>query len=284
MDVVAEVVEVAGHELGEGEGWVLDEGGEVDGPVEAGVGVGGAGVVEGGVGLAAGEGGGVVGFGVFDLGLVGGDKLPREFGVGVGWERQFVGEPVEGAPDFAAEDFCREFVGGEFSEGAEGVAEDRDVGVVFVGGVVEVEGLEFWGGGEDGLEVGGDVGVARVFGGGAGVGELDLGGVFSEVGGLSLFVAAGCRDGGVVGAGGDDDAGEVFFGVLVALGDAVVGHDFDVVGVGGDAEVGGACEGVGGRQLVGDVDVGGGLGEVHGVCCFRCRFCDWAAAPLGGVF
>lgn len=94
--------------------------------------------------------------------------------------------------------------------------------------------------------------------------EEVLGVVLAEVGGVDLFLVAnldhlfvgmvgegsGAGGAGAIGAG---DSGEPATRVLVAGGDAVVGHEFEVVGMSADGEVGGAGEGGFGVGAVGDV-------------------------------
>ena len=220
----------------------------------------------------------IVAFATADLGIEHSQQLGSEGGVAAGIEGDFVGidHPVEVAPDFAAEDAVRAVFRGKSAQGFQAAKEHGHVGVVFVGGVVEVNhpGAAAV---EDGGEIGLHAGVAGRFDVGTGVGELELDGVAAELGGFALLFAAdglhlfvvelqkraGARGAGAIG---HDDASEGFAGVVEAVGDAGMRHNLDVVLVGRDAEVGDTGEG-GGGQFVAfrQKHVGIGAGELHGV-------------------
>lgn len=208
-----------------------------------------------------------------DLGLEDLVELGGEFGMGGDVEGDFasIRDPVEVAPDFAAEEGCGLLVFGKSAEGGDGSGKDGEVSGVFVGGVVSVDGL---GSGlcEEGDELVSELALA----GGAfevrgGVGELELGGVLTEIGGLNLFAVAeffdvgigvvgegaGARGAASVGAG---DTGEPVTRFLVAGDDAVIGHELEVVLMSANAEVGGAREGFGEVFVVRDVRRHEGMG------------------------
>lgn len=158
--------------------------------------------------------------------------------------------PVEVAPHFAAEELFGMNVFREGAKSGDDGGGDGDVGVVFVGEVVGVDGVRLCGF-DDLAEFGNEGGIGGVFDGGTGVVELPLGGVFADFSSLGLFFGSGgfhlvvgevCEGAGAgaaaaVAAG---DAAEPMVGGLVALGDAVEGHELEVIGVGADAEVGDA--------------------------------------------
>ena len=148
------------------------------------------------------------------------------------------------------------------------------MGIVLVGEVMQVDHLRA-GGEEDSREIFHQRGRRRGLRFGARIPELDLAGVFAHERGLALFrdahlfhalvgvigVDAGARAAGAIGG---HHAGEPPAGAAETLGDTVVRHDFDIVLVGRNAQVGGAREGGGGFHAVGNEDVGGGLVKLHG--------------------
>ena len=104
-----------------------------------------------------------------------------------------------------------------------------------------------------------------------GVTELVLNSVLTEVGCLNLFAVpqlfhgliavvgkgAGARGAAAIGA---SDSGEPLARFLVASDDAMIGHEFEVVLMRADAEVGGAGESFGEIAFVWDVRGHGRLG------------------------
>ena len=117
-------------------------------------------------------------------------------------------------------------------------------------------------------------GLLRVLDLGAGEAELDLAGVLADVGRFALLeeahllhllvgviaVDAGARAAGAVG---HHHAGEPPVLSAEAFGDAVVGHDLDIVLVRGDAQMRGARERRFGRDAVGNEKVRGGFMKLH---------------------
>ena len=140
----------------------------------------------------------------------------------------------------------------------DGAQRDRHVGIVLVGRVVQVDVLGL----RRPRRIASRSSTTAVsfgfFTSRAGEGELDLAGVLAHVGGLALLehahllhllvgviaVDTGARAAGAVG---HHHAGEPLVLAAEALGDAVVGHDLDIVLVRGDAEMRGAREGGVGR-------------------------------------
>ena len=258
-----------GDVIGEAEGVVFEEGGEVEGEGEAFGAVGMVGLAEGGVcGLAGDDGLGVV-FTARDLGIERGVELFGELRVGAGVEGDFlfVVEPIEVAPDFAGVEFAGACVGREAAAGFEGSLANGEVGGVFVGGVMGVAnfGLAL----KEAVFELGDAGLAvlGIFDGGAGVVEAFDEAVLREVGGADLFLLSAGDKLGVaiigVGAGagttravGADDAAKPGKVLLVACADSVVGHELEVVGVGADGEVGATGKGFRFGHGVGNVEEG----------------------------
>jgi hypothetical protein len=162
-------------------------------------------------------------------------------------------DPVEIAPNLAAVDFGGTIGRRELAEGCEAGEEHGDMGFMPVGRIVEIENLGF--GYLKNLKQVGDQGVsARATNFGAGVAELKDGGVPAQNSRISLLFPPGFdefsrrkffRRAGAGGAGaiGGDDAGEAEIFLAPTGADAGIGHDFQVVWMGADAEVGGGGEG-----------------------------------------
>lgn len=100
-----------------------------------------------------------------------------------------VGNPIEIAPYFATVDLFGLSGGGKFLERFQAGEENADMSLVTIGRVVEVENLGT-SGFEDFDEICHDGGPVGLPDGGAGMAELQNGGVVSEVGGVMLFFLA----------------------------------------------------------------------------------------------
>ena len=162
---------------------------------------------------------------------------------------------------------------GQGADGLDDGDEDREVCAVFVGRVVGVHEARLRGG-EDGREVGYEARIGAVLHHAARVVELEHGGVAPERGGRALLLAAHGhhlrigeirefplpRAARAIRAG---HAAEPLRGALVTRGDAVKGHEFQVILMRANAEVRDAREGVGRRESIGDENVGGGIVERH---------------------
>jgi hypothetical protein len=148
------------------------------------------------------------------------------------------------------------------------------VRLVFVGGVVDEEGSGA-AAKKNLFEIGDDCGVTGLLDVGGRVGELKLDAIAAEAGGLPLLESANFLHllVGVVGEGagagragavGDDHAAESEGGVVEAIADGGVRHDFNVVLMGGEAQVGDLGEGSVGGAAVGDIHISLLGGESHG--------------------
>ena len=149
----------------------------------------------------------------------------------------------------------------------------RDVGVVLVGGIVQIDHLRL-AARKDLPQVGRHLGVVRPFHCGARMGQLDLDAVVAQPGGPPLLaapdglhlgiahprIASGARAAAAVGR---DNAGKPAVVPSAAQGNAMKRHDLDVILVGADAQMRGAGQRRGRRQTRRHVDVGLGLAEFH---------------------
>jgi hypothetical protein len=142
------------------------------------------------------------------------------------------------------------------------------VGFVPVGGIVEIERFRF-GGFQNLQKVGSEVLASFSADFRAGVGQLDHGGVTAQVRRLSLLVHADFdkvlarQFRGGTGPVGGNNPGEAEIRLAPAGADAGKGHDFQVVGMGTDPEVGGGGEGGGKGAATRNVGIGPGLEKFH---------------------
>ncbi len=196
--------------------------------------------------------------------------------VGAGGDRErtlvLVGQPIEITPHFAAIDRARAGLLAHRAQSRDGAQGDGYMRVVLVGQVMQVHHLRP-GGAEDGAQVAGQR-PGRVFDLAARVAKLDLAGVIADEGGFALLldahplhlliaqigVDAGARAAGAVGR---HHAGKPSVHDPETLGDTVVGHDFDIVLVRGNRQVGGAGQRLGGRQTIGNEHVNVGIVRKH---------------------
>ena len=167
----------------------------------------------------------------------------------------------------------RPVLGRQAAQRGEGAQAHRDVGLVLVGEVMQVDDLGL-GRLEDRQQIVDHRLALRVLHGGAGVAQLDHAGVAADIGRGALLLAADALHllVGVLAvdararaarAVGHDDAAEPVVRQAEALGDAMVGHDLDVVLVGADAQVGGASERGDWRCAVRDEHVCVGIVKLH---------------------
>jgi hypothetical protein len=147
------------------------------------------------------------------------------------------------------------------------------VRIVLVRQVVQVDELRP-GRAQDALQILDHRSLIWIFYLSAGEAELDLAGVLAHISRFALLrqahllhlfigriaVNAGSRAAGAIGR---HHAREPFLFPAKTLGDAVVGHDLDVVLVRGDGEVRGACQGGFGRQAIGNEEVRIGIIKPH---------------------
>ncbi len=219
--------------------------------------INGVSVKEGGVGQTAAFDGEVVALAAGDLRVKDTVEGGGEVGVVADREHGLVGvaQPVEAAPDFAAEEFFRAQRLRQRADSAQRGEKNPDVSGVLVGGVVGIDNLGLRGG-EEGLQVFAHTGAGS---GGldarAGVGELRDEAVLADDGGGALLLHAdgfhllvtevGVRA--CAGAPGPVGAGhraEPPVRALKARQDAVQGHELQVVLMGTDSQVGGAGKGL----------------------------------------
>lgn len=157
-------------------------------------------------------------------------------------------EPIEIAPNFTCVEFTGASMRREAATGFERGFTNSDMGGVLVSGVVGIAnfGLGF----EEPVFELGDAGLAAfgVFKGRTGVLEAFDEAVLPDIGSTHLLLLAAGDEVGIavirvgsaagttraIGANDASKPGEVFF---VAGADSVVGHEFEVVGVGADGEV-----------------------------------------------
>ena len=225
--------------------------------------------------LRAAEGREVVALAAGDLRVEQADERREQALAGADVEHDLVVvlHPVQVAPDLAAEHALRALVLRQQADGLQHRDHHADVRVVLVGGVVGVDDL-----GLDDLQQRGELiaqrRVGRVLDHLAGVAELQHRLVVARVRGLVLLVDAHRRhllvgvvgvraDAGAAAAVGAGDAAEALVLLQVALGDAVVGHDLEVVLVGADAEVGDVREDRLHRLAAGDEDLGVRVAQFH---------------------
>ena len=181
--------------------------------------------------------------------------------------------PIEAAPDFATVDgFGAERLW-EGSNRLNDWDDYGDMGGMFVGGIMGVD--DVGGGGDEDLgEVFLEAEIGGVAGDGAGVAELEHGGVVAEASGGTLFGAAfgdhfGIGEGsigtgaGAAGAVGAGDATEPLGGAIEAGDDAVKGHEFEIVLMGADSEMGNSGESRWERLVVGDINLCSGMLKEH---------------------
>ena len=147
------------------------------------------------------------------------------------------------------------------------------MGFVAVAGVVEIDNLGL-GGFQNLQQVGNEGGPTSTANLGAGVGELDHGGVVPQNRRLFLLFSpdldkfragffgerAGARGPGSIR---DHHAGEADFFLPPAGADPGEGHDFEVIGMGTDTEVGRQAQGLGPVLGMGGVAFGRRAGEFH---------------------
>lgn len=264
----------AGDKLRKGELGIFHQGFEIQSQHHFLGLVGRVGIGKGGLGAASAGGGEVVAFAVH-LGTEDTEKGRTEFGGRRASKADHLlgRDPVEIAPNLAAEDFARAIGRRELAEGLEAGEENGHMGFVAVSGVVEVEDLGFCRP-ENLKQVGGQSASARTADFGTGMSELENGGIPTQASRLFLLIPAGfdevmrgkffrgTRAGGS-GAIGSDDAGKAEIFLPADGADAGKGHDLQVVRVGADAEMGGGGEGGFEAAPAGNKEVGVGLGKFH---------------------
>lgn len=148
-----------------------------------------------------------------------------------------------------------------------------------IGGVVQIKNLRFRGM-EDLEKIRGQSLAAGIADLGTGMSKLEDGGITPQAGRLFLLLPSNFYDfragklGGGAGAGSPgtirgDDPGEAEIFLSPAGADAREGHDFQVVGMGPDAEVSGGGQGGEPVAAGGSMSVGLGLGEFQRWCLRR---------------
>ena len=274
-DVGFEAIDKPGDIVDDVEGIIEDERREIDSEGQARRLIDAVAVEKSSVGVSATDDGEIVAFSSADLGGEEAIEVSGEGVVSADVVSDFflIEHPIEAAPDFATVDGLRAERFWEGSNRLNDWDDYGDMGGMFVGGIMGVD--DFGGGGDEDLgEVLLEAEIGGIAGDGAGVAELEHGGVVAEPSGGPLFVAAfgdhlgigegGIRTGaGASGAVGAGDATEPLGGAIEAGDDAVKGHEFEIVLMGADSEMGDSGEGGGERLVVGDINFCRGMLKEH---------------------
>ena len=264
----------ARDELCEGNFWIFNQRLEIQGQHHFLGLVGRVGIRQGRLGPSATGGGEVIAFAVH-LGAKNPEQGRAEVGGGGTGQTDhpFRRNPVEIAPDFAAVDFGGTIGGRKLAEGREAGEKHSNVGFMAIRGVVEIDDFGFCVL-KNLKQVGGQGVSARATNFVAGVGELEDGGipaqnsrisllfppVFDEFSRGKFFRGTGAGRPGAVGG---DDTGETEIFLAAAGADAGKGHDFQIIRMGTDTEMGGGGEGRCEIAPAGNEKVGVGLGKFH---------------------
>jgi len=263
-----------GDKLRESEFGIFQQGFEIQSQHDLLSLVGCVGIGKSGLGAASAGGGEVVAFAVH-LGAKDPEQGRAEVGGGGTGQTDhpFRRNPVEIAPDFAAVDFGGTIGGRELAEGREAGEKHSNVGFMAIRGVVEIDDFGFCVL-ENLKQIGGQGVSARATNFGAGVGELENGGIIAQNSRISLLFPPGFDEfsrrkffrgtgAGRPGAVGGDDTGEAEIFLAAAGADAGKGHDFQIIRMGTDTEMGGGGEGRCEIAPAGNEKVGVGLGKFH---------------------
>jgi len=274
-DIGFKAIDKAGDIVDDVERIIEDERREIDSEGQARRLIDAVAVEKSSVGVSATDDGEIVAFSSADLG---GEEAIELGGEGivsadVVSDFLFIGHPIEAAPDFATVDGLWAERFWEGSNRLNDWDDYGDMGGMFVGGIMGVD--DAGGGGDEDLgEVLLEAEIGGIAGDGAGVAELEHGGVVAEASGGPLFGApfgdhlgigeSGIRTGaGASGAVGASDATEPLGGAIEAGDDPVKGHEFEIVLMGADSEMGDSGESGGERLVVGDINFCGGMLKEH---------------------
>ena len=274
-DVGFEAIDKPGDIVDDVEGIIEDERREIDSEGQARRLIDAVAVEKSSVGVSATDDGEIVAFSSADLGGKETIDLGGEGVVSADVVSDFllIEHPIEAAPDFATVDGFGAERMWEGSNRLNDWDDYGDMGGMFVGGIMGVD--DVGGGGDEDLgEVFLEAEIGGIAGDGAGVAELEHGGVVAEASGGTLFGAAfgdhfGIGEGsigtgaGAAGAVGAGDATEPLGGAIEAGDDAVKGHEFEIVLMGADSEMGDSGEGGGERLVVGDINFCRGMLKEH---------------------